>query len=53
MFCLAGMVREGQLNGSEGQLNGSSTAHSEMRGILFPVLLCVSLSAENAFPELS
>ncbi|XP_032495176.1 protein FAM118B isoform X3 [Phocoena sinus] len=27
----SGMVREGQLNGSEGQLNGSSTAHSEMR----------------------
>ncbi|XP_066895404.1 protein FAM118B isoform X4 [Kogia breviceps] len=27
----SGMVREGQLNGSEGQLNGLSTAHSEMR----------------------
>lgn len=39
---LAGMVREGQLN-------GSSAAHSEIRGILFPVLLFVNLSAENVF----
>lgn len=32
-FCLAGMVREGQLN-------GSSAAHSEIRGILFPNSVC-------------
>lgn len=43
---LAGMVREGQLN-------GSSAAHSDIRGILFPVLLFVNLSAENMFLGLS